>query len=67
MMSIVVVCEKIKNAVDQHTPCKDSHPLGLQQIIPDTQHNQDQWDSVENIKEVLPRLHKISRTPDLAL
>ena len=67
MMSIVVMRKKIKSAVDQHTPRQDRQSLGLQQIIPDSQHNQDQRDSVENIKEVLPRLHKVSRTPDLPL
>ena len=59
-VSIVVVRHEVKSTVDQHTPSNNRHPLGMHQIIPNPQQNQNQRDSVENIKKVLPRLHEVS-------
>ena len=67
MMSIVVMRQKVESAVDKQTPSEGRYPLRMQQIIPNAQHNQNKRDSVENIKEILPRLHKVSGTPHFTL
>ncbi len=66
-MSIIVVGQEVKSAVDQHTPSENCHPLGMHQKIPNPQQNQNQRDRIEDIKEVLPRLHEISGTPHFTL
>lgn len=67
MVSVVMVRYEVKGTVNQHTPCNNRHPLRVHQIIPNPQQNQDERNGVENIEEVLPRLHEVSRTPHFTL
>ena len=67
MVSVVMMRQEVENAVNQHTPRNDRHPLRTHQIIPDPQDNQNQRNGVEDIEEVLPRLHEIPKTPHFTL
>ena len=67
MMSVVVMRQKVEAAMDEHAPRKNDDSLGVQQIISNAQKNQNQRDSVEEVKESLPRLHEVSGTPEFTL
>ena len=67
MMPVVVMRQKVETAVDEQTPRENHDPLGVEQVIPNTQKNQNQWDRIEDIKESLPRLHEVSGIPEFTL
>lgn len=67
MMSVVVMRYKVETAMEKHAPRKNDNPLGVQQVIPNPQNNQNQRNRVEEVKERLPRLHEISGTPKFTL
>ena len=67
MMSVVVMRHEVETAMDEHAPRKNDDSLGVQQIIPNPQGDQNQWDGVKEVKESLPRLREVSRAPEFTL
>ena len=59
MVSIVVVRQEVESAVDEQTPREDGYPFGVQEVVPDPQQNQDEWDGVEDVEEILPRFCEV--------
>ena len=47
MMSVVVMRHEVETAMDEHAPRKNDDSLGVQQIIPNPQGDQNQWDGVK--------------------
>ena len=59
MVSVVVVRQKVENAMEEQTPRQNGYPIRVQEVIPDPQQNQDEWDSVEDVEEILPRFREV--------
>ena len=65
-MRVVVVQEKIGGAVEQHAPATEDNRIGFQPVT-DTEDNQYERHSVEDIKKVLPLWEKIPIRPNQLL
>ena len=67
MMSVIVMRHKIETAMEEHAPRQNHDPLGVQEVIPNPQNDQNQRNGVEEVKEGLPRLHEVSGPPEFTL